>query len=191
MNSELTLREPRLAQFLQENEPWVASPDGVESFYSCNKIVLATIQRISFLTFKSIHWPKGITVKSWVHNEQVGQSAVIFPRVLSDGTKEALPILSWKILMWRLKTNQNPCQQMPPCQMEDLHQEKQQLQRTKIKNTGERRDVESVSGHELHLSPQMQKECIFIHRRSHRAPAESWQESLATRKEYMDTHKTW
>lgn len=39
------------------------------------------------------------------------------------------------------------------------------------------------------LSPRLPQEYIFRHR-SHRAQAQSWQESLTTRKEHIDTHKT-
>lgn len=57
------------------------------------------------------------------------------------------------------------------------------------KHKAERQDGRGSGGCRAHLSPQLPQESIFRHR-SHRAQAQSWQESLTTRKEHIDTHKT-
>ena len=52
-------------------------------------------------------------------------------------------------------------------------------------------DGGGIDGCGVHLSPQMHQKYMFRYKRSHIAPAESWQESLTTRKESIDSHKTW
>ena len=42
----------------------------------------------------------------------------------------------------------------------------------------------------IHLSPWIQQDYMFRHRSAHRTPAESWQEYVASQKEYIDPLKT-
>ena len=46
-------------------------------------------------------------------------------------------------------------------------------------------DGRGVGGHGVHLSPQIHQEYTFRHRSACRTPAESGQEYLTSRKEYM------
>ena len=65
-------------------------------------------------------------------------------------------------------------------------------QREKLNNgyPGGRQYGGGAGGRGVVLSPWMHQEYIFRCRGSHRAPAESRQESLTTQKEYTDPHKT-
>ena len=46
-------------------------------------------------------------------------------------------------------------------------------------------DGGGIDGCRVHLSPQMHQKYMFRYKRSHIAPAESWQESLTTRTEHV------
>ena len=47
-----------------------------------------------------------------------------------------------------------------------------------------------VGGRGVHLSPRIHQEYTFRHRSACRTPAESRQEYLTSRKEYIEPHKT-
>ena len=64
-----------------------------------------------------------------------------------------------------------------------------QLSKEEKRNNGEQ-DGGGVGEHGVHLSPWVHQEYTVRHRRSCRTPAESRQESMTTRKEYIDPHKT-
>ena len=51
-------------------------------------------------------------------------------------------------------------------------------------------DGRGVGGRGVHLSPQIHQEYTFRHRTACRTPAESGQEYLISRKEYIDPRKT-
>ena len=59
----------------------------------------------------------------------------------------------------------------------------------KIRN-GEEQDGGGVRGHGISLSPWIHQEYTIRHRSTCRTPAESGQEYLSSRKEYIDPHKT-
>ena len=59
-----------------------------------------------------------------------------------------------------------------------------------VRKNKEKQDGGGQSGCGVHLSPWIHQEYTFRHRRSCRTPAESGQESLTTRKEYIDPHKS-
>ena len=63
------------------------------------------------------------------------------------------------------------------------------LSRDEKKNEGEP-DGGGVDGHGVHLSPWIHQEYTFRHRNARRTPAESGQEYLATKNEYIEPHKT-
>ena len=52
-------------------------------------------------------------------------------------------------------------------------------------------DGRGVGVRGIHLSPRIHQEYTFRHRSACRTPAESRQECLPSRKEYVDAHKTW
>ena len=56
---------------------------------------------------------------------------------------------------------------------------------------GREQDGRGVGGHGAHLSPWIQQEYTFRHRNACRTPAESGQEDLTSRKEYIEPCKTW
>ena len=57
--------------------------------------------------------------------------------------------------------------------------------------TDREQDGEEVGEHGVYLSPWIHQEYTFRHRSACRTPAKSRQEYLTSRKEYIDTRKTW
>ena len=51
-------------------------------------------------------------------------------------------------------------------------------------------DDRGIGGRGIHLSPQIHQEHTFRYRGAYRTPAESEQEYLTSRKEYIEPHKT-
>ena len=60
---------------------------------------------------------------------------------------------------------------------------------TKI-NQWREQDDGGVGGYRIHLSPQIHQEYTIKHRSAYRTPAESVQEYLSSRREYIEPHKT-
>ena len=60
-----------------------------------------------------------------------------------------------------------------------------------LKHLEREQDGRGVGGCGAHLSPWIHQEYTFRHRSACRTPAESGQEYLTSRKEYIDSRKTW